>query len=424
MKTVNKYNEKKHSDSIDLFRLIVPFIILVVYIVAALMIFRSHETTEETSRLVSYLEKNSESIAEAVYVSGSSRRNDEPDKAYVDAAYFPFYFRHLTMSMTLNNSSSYSLIDPKGFVITSVGTNALKSGEKFVADKGFVPDAPVTADKLTEGVAEGRRGRCYCTVNDIPYMLIYRPIGDTKYSLFSFIPQSYIIQQVSANTARVRQIIRNILVAIAIFSIVMAVLYVSYRARLDKSNLVLVNEAETDQLTKLFNKISTQKYIEDYLVKEESGAHSPALFFLIDIDNFKNINDTRGHAFGDEVLSAIGTKLSTSFRASDIAGRIGGDEFLVFIKNVDDDSLTEQYCSRVSDIFSYFTVGEYTKYTVTASIGMSKYPDHGSDFMTLYKNADRAVYVSKKNGKNRLTAYNSSDIPDVSDEEIEKAHRE
>ena len=130
--------------------------------------------------------------------------------------------------------------------------------------------------------------------------------------------------------------------------------------------------------------------------------------FLFDIDNFKKINDTMGHAFGDEVLATFGKKIRSEFRVTDIIGRTGGDEFIIFLKDLKDEAVIEREAGRVAGFFKDFTVGTYTKYSPTASIGAAIYPRDGVDYESLYKAADTALYKAKKRGKNQLAFFSET----------------
>ena len=98
--------------------------------------------------------------------------------------------------------------------------------------------------------------------------------------------------------------------------------------------LAFINQAQRDSLTNLYNKMVTQDLIINTL--ENIKPNSKHALYLIDLDNFKNVNDSFGHAAGDIVLTQIADKLRQSFRETDIVGRIGGDEFLVMLKNIHD----------------------------------------------------------------------------------------
>lgn len=127
--------------------------------------------------------------------------------------------------------------------------------------------------------------------------------------------------------------------------------------------------------------------------------------FVFDVDNFKKINDTMGHAFGDEVLSSLGHQVGAMFRASDIVGRTGGDEFMILLKNLNGDGVLEKEAQKLCDFFKGFQPGQYVKYAATASIGAAVFPKDGTDFESLYKAADSALYVAKKRGKSQLAFY-------------------
>jgi hypothetical protein len=115
-----------------------------------------------------------------------------------------------------------------------------------------------------------------------------------------------------------------------------------------------------------------------------------------------------GHAFGDEVLSTLGHQLKSEFRINDIIGRTGGDEFIILLKDLKDDATVKKEAGRVATFFKNFKVGEYTKYSATASIGAVEIPTDGVDFDTLYKAADKALYLAKKRGKNQMAFYSET----------------
>jgi diguanylate cyclase (GGDEF)-like protein len=162
------------------------------------------------------------------------------------------------------------------------------------------------------------------------------------------------------------------------------------------------DKAETDLLTGLQNKVSTENKIKEHLLTQPG---QQGMFVLFDIDNFKNINDTRGHAFGDEVLQMVGSRMRQEFRSSDILGRTGGDEFTIYLKDIRDSRSIEDKLQRIEHIFENFTLGDYTKYSVTASIGVCIYPKDGEDYESLYKAADHALYEAKRRGKNQIVVY-------------------
>lgn len=174
-----------------------------------------------------------------------------------------------------------------------------------------------------------------------------------------------------------------------------------------KSKKELEDKADTDQLTGISNKIAAEKQIREYI---EQNPKDQAVMIIMDIDNFKKINDTRGHAFGDEVIRQVGHQLKSMFRISDVVGRMGGDEFVILLKNINDKSLIEKECKMLENCFHRFEVGEYAKYTVTASLGAAIFPQDAQTYENLYKSADSALYTAKHRGKNQLAFYNSEEF--------------
>ncbi len=161
-------------------------------------------------------------------------------------------------------------------------------------------------------------------------------------------------------------------------------------------------KAQTDLLTGCSNKITAETLIADHLNLRPS---KDGVLYIIDIDNFKAVNDNLGHHFGDMVLKDVATNLRRCFRQDDVIGRIGGDEFLVLAKNLDDEKIIIE---RAQDILSAFTneyKGGNKSYKVSASIGIAKAIEHGENFEELYEAADKALYQSKLKGKDCYTIY-------------------
>lgn len=172
----------------------------------------------------------------------------------------------------------------------------------------------------------------------------------------------------------------------------------------DISNLKdLTIKSQTDLLSMLYNKISTHELIEELIKNNKNEYHA---FILLDIDNFKNINDTYGHAFGDDVIVHIGAQLKALFRSCDIIGRTGGDEFIIFIPQM---SNIEDLVSKANIIlkaFNSFYIDDNYNCKITLSMGIEHAKD--ADFETYYKNADIALYKAKKMGKNTYCIYGQS----------------
>lgn len=165
----------------------------------------------------------------------------------------------------------------------------------------------------------------------------------------------------------------------------------------------LIREAQIDHLTKLYNKITTERLINDFLQNDRSGGNHA--FIMIDIDNFKSINDTYGHFYGDGILTIISEILRKNFRLSDIIGRIGGDELVVFMKNVHSIEYVYEKVNLLCGNFRKEMEVNGKPIKITSSIGVAICDIDGKTYDELYRNADAALYEAKRLGKNRFMFY-------------------
>ncbi len=166
----------------------------------------------------------------------------------------------------------------------------------------------------------------------------------------------------------------------------------------------LLHSAEHDVLTGFLNKVATQRNIEKYLSKLQSADLPPA-FVIIDADGFKAINDSFGHLFGDGVLADMGMAIRSVFRQKDIVGRIGGDEFVVLFVDMPSQDVLEKRCAELLKILNRNYENNNVSLPFSVSIGIALYPEHGTTYKDLFKRADRALYASKSQGKNRYSIY-------------------
>ncbi|MCC8136698.1 MAG: diguanylate cyclase [Clostridiales bacterium] len=164
----------------------------------------------------------------------------------------------------------------------------------------------------------------------------------------------------------------------------------------------LVHFAETDALTGINNKKTAEEYIKQWLADE--ACYGTQVFLMLDIDLFKHINDGYGHAVGDIVLSAVGNGLKEVFRESDIIGRLGGDEFGIFMKNATPEAAVER-AEMVCQMVRSIKVDSEPTLSVSCSIGVALFPQHAKNFMDLYQKADKALYISKNSGRDQYTLY-------------------
>lgn len=184
----------------------------------------------------------------------------------------------------------------------------------------------------------------------------------------------------------------------------------------------LLEKAAKDALTGLYNHTAARKQIEFLL--ETSDKEAKHAFLIIDLDNFKQINDTKGHLYGDAILTEFSKCLQSLFHSTDILGRVGGDEFVVFLKNIGDYSLVSKKAEEIKNIFKKEPFTETQNGSVSGSIGIALYPLNGIHYLQLYEKADKALYGAKRNGKNCFVFYNDEiyyeNIKNPKNEEIEE----
>ena len=157
----------------------------------------------------------------------------------------------------------------------------------------------------------------------------------------------------------------------------------------------LEKRAKTDSLTGLLNKSAAQELIRMLLSTSRKEEERFALL-VIDIDRFKQVNDGFGHAAGDSVLAEVGRIIKNSCRGPDVGGRIGGDEFIILMRNINTAENALQLAGRISKQIEDAFPAEPC---VTVSIGISVCPEHGSGYEELFRAADAALYEVKKNGR-------------------------
>ena len=162
-----------------------------------------------------------------------------------------------------------------------------------------------------------------------------------------------------------------------------------------------------DILTDTLNRKSFINTLENEIIKAKHTDIKHAVLF-IDLDNFKEINETLGHDYGDKLLKNVAILFKASIREGDLVSRVGGDEFFILMKNIENNDQISCLCERLQNLLkSDVNVGDKQVYT-SASIGITVLPDDGDQTSILLKNADTALYSAKCNGKARYSFFNKS----------------
>lgn len=169
-----------------------------------------------------------------------------------------------------------------------------------------------------------------------------------------------------------------------------------------------------DALTSLPNRTFLKERIEEVLERCKTVSSSMAVLFL-DLDNFKFINDSMGHEVGDKILIELSHRLINSVDKRTVVSRFGGDEFIILLTNIQNQNDIELTTQQVIDTISKPFIISGHEYFVSSSIGISTYPDNSDNSSALIRQADTAMYMAKKSGKNRYEFYTKNMENDVSD---------
>lgn len=180
-----------------------------------------------------------------------------------------------------------------------------------------------------------------------------------------------------------------------------------------KNNIKDVSKVYYDSLTKLYNKNTLESKIDEYL--KEDGHEKEHAMLILDIDNLKAINHNLGRLFGDTVLKNIADKFKKLFFVNGFVGRIGGDEFLIFIKDVVKKEDLQKKVNLIKKVCEETYIGENLVDQISCSIGIGRYPKDGGNCSELFKSADKALHEVKNKGKNGYVFYNNKNSETLTD---------
>lgn len=177
-------------------------------------------------------------------------------------------------------------------------------------------------------------------------------------------------------------------------------------SQLKNSELNMMNLAHYDALTKIANRQYFEELVTEKILEHER-ANKELAILIIDLDNFKTINDTLGHLIGDKLLKAASQRMARCLRANDYIARMGGDEFVVFLGYTTVEA-TQAVAEKIISVLSRIYKFGDSQMKITASVGIAMFPDGGMSLNTLMKNADVAMYQAKKLGKNSYMVFSPS----------------
>jgi diguanylate cyclase (GGDEF)-like protein/PAS domain S-box-containing protein len=164
--------------------------------------------------------------------------------------------------------------------------------------------------------------------------------------------------------------------------------------------LDLTEQTRHDACTGLYNKPAASEMIAARL---REARDTRSVLLVVDVDNFKSVNDILGHPVGDQAIKELSAELKRLFRLTDIIGRLGGDEFLVYMENVPSVGLCEAKARAICQAFRRSYGGPEATVEVSASVGIAVSPEHGTTYEDLYCKADQALYQAKHQGKDQYS---------------------
>lgn len=338
----------------------------------------------------------------------------------VSGLYYTNYINNILDNAANGSGHQYQIVDRNGDFILSSGLSAFYGYPnlyRFMDSVSFIQEGG--ASEIIQDMRDGKPGASSLIKGGETAYISYMPIGINDWYLFSLAPDTGInLETFNMQNPTVTLAIR-IVVLFIILILYIIWRQIRYRITMENANreLEVLNErllarneslkmkAENDLLTGLYNKVTSEHAISEYLSNEgKDGRHA---LFIIDLDDFKNINDELGHFYGDKALSEVSNVIDHCLRTTDIKGRIGGDEFIVLLKNIvsDDDVIHKavEICGQLKKII----LSEDASWKVSGTVGIAIYPDHAGNFNDLFVKADDAMYYSKEFGKGSYYIYDS-----------------
>lgn len=226
----------------------------------------------------------------------------------------------------------------------------------------------------------------------------HTPIYDSEGRYSGFVGVDFDIQYYLSQEAQFRAISFGTLAAALILSLMIGYLAARYHYASDHRVQEQYRISMHDELTGLLNRRGALRAVKDALAK---GTSSHAVI-LVDVDDLKGINDSHGHAAGDEFLTKVADAMKASTRAADICARLGGDEFMIFAAGCDLDAATEIARRIIGKVYSADSTPGRSHFGVSIGICVGSAP---VDYDALYRSADQALYSAKSSGRNRYVIF-------------------
>lgn len=196
------------------------------------------------------------------------------------------------------------------------------------------------------------------------------------------------------------------------------------RERMAVDDVAGISADKLDSFTSLWNKVSALEYAREKI--ETAGDKHQVILAMIDLDYFKMVNDTYGHAFGDTVISRMALILKRAVSGRGIAARFGGDEFMLVLEDVGSEEALRSILESIRTQLSW-AFNSVPDCKISCTVGVAEYPRNGSTFETIFAKTDRALYIGKQKGRNRYIIYKEhlhGELPADSGLTLERGIRE
>lgn len=293
----------------------------------------------------------------------------------------------------LMNAFSCNIINCNQTVDAPAGSwnNTRLTKRRLTASRGYHYDT--WEDSMREGQ---ERGILQCIIDGKEYVQAFQRIDSMDgWFIVIRIPGRLL----SGGMASYSGAVRNLAVVIGGITLLMMLAVLKKEVQQRKE---LTKISSMDSLTMLANRRAFQKMADDYF---EKTSHPHCVLMFFDVDHFKEVNDTYGHATGDSVLRSFAGALHQRFGTRGIVAREGGDEFIVFVRDYEDRNSIDHALDSLRGELLNVPIGNDRLITVTFSAGLAAGPEDGKTLAELKQNADQALYYVKKNGRNSYCWY-------------------
>ena len=318
-------------------------------------------------------------------------------------SYTAQHFGRLLLQDSYRDAALSMLTDAEGELLFSSGREMLYVPvPEDAQERRVVPSATFFDEAQSVAIRESmtrREDNSYTFLHEgTSYVLVQTPLDHNGWLLFCMVPEQSLVSDF-ADITRLRHIqIVCIMLIITLSAMAMISLLLRDRKALREENSMLSLRATTDAMTGLLNREATQAIIETALSSGQAGA----LLLLLDMDNLKDINDTHGHPIGDRAILTLTEQLRAIFPNADAIGRIGGDEFMIFLRGVGSEAQARAQLETLRQ--RLVQASQNKRATLRCSVG-GAFVRLGEDYASLYRRADEALYYVKRNGRDGYAFY-------------------